>query len=110
MFLRLRYFSSPQTLIPLGYFENCKVFDPRKLSPVSIDVWRAEIAVMTLIIEKMPMVIPKVVRVERSLFTPNACQAIFTSSQVFMATRIAAPPPDLSGRPAKLERNRKQSP
>ena len=60
------------------------MFDPRKLSPVSIEVWRAEIAVMTLMIEKTPMVIPEVVKVERSLLAPNAFQAILTSSQVFM--------------------------
>jgi len=60
------------------------MFDPRKLSPVSIDVWRAEIAVITLMIEKTPMAIPEVVRVERNLFTPNAFQAILISSQVFM--------------------------
>src|SRR5258708_24380254 len=97
MFFRLRYFWSPQTLIPLGYFENWKVFDPRKPSPVSIDAWRAEIAVITLMIEKMPMVMPDVVSAERSLLAPNAFQAILTSSQFFIITRTGAPPPD-SGR------------
>ena len=62
---------------------------------------------MTLMIEKMPMVIPEVVKADRSLFTLNAFQAILTSSQLFMAIRIATLPPDLGERPATPERNRK---
>src|ERR1700730_3189317 len=110
MFRRFRYFSSPQTLIPVGYFENWKVLAPRKVNPVTMDVCSAAIAFITLMMEKIPMVIPEVVRMERSLFTPNAFQAIFTSSQVFIATRIAKLPPDLIWRPARPEQNRKQFP
>jgi hypothetical protein len=38
--------------------------------------------VITLITEKMPMVIPDVVRADRSLFVPNARQAIPTISNM----------------------------
>ena len=62
---------------------------------------------MTLMIEKMPIVIPEVVRADRSLFTPNAFQAILAISQLFMATRTAKLRPDLSGMLARLEQNRR---
>ena len=80
MFLRFRYFSSPATRIPMGYFENWKIFDPRKLSPVSIELCNAEIAVITLMIEKIPIIIPEAVNAERSLFAPSAVQAILIVS------------------------------
>jgi hypothetical protein len=35
-------------------------------------------------IEKTPMLIPEIVKVERSLLAPNAFQAILISSQVFI--------------------------
>jgi hypothetical protein len=38
--------------------------------------------VITLMTEKMPMVIPEVVSAERNLFTPNARQAIVTISNI----------------------------
>jgi hypothetical protein len=48
---------------------------PRKLRPVSIDPRRAETAVITPITEKTPIVIPDIVRNERSLFTPRELSA-----------------------------------
>ena len=52
------------------------MFDPRKLSPFSIEYWSAPIAVMTEMTEKTPMVIPNMVKPERNLFTPNEPSAI----------------------------------
>jgi hypothetical protein len=52
-------------------------------------------------------VIPDVVRAERSLFVPNAFQAILAISQLFMATRSAKLAPDLSGTPAMLGQNQR---
>src|SRR5438046_4518607 len=52
------------------------MFEPRKLRPFSIEYWSAPIAVMTEMTEKTPMVIPNIVRPERSLFTPNELSAI----------------------------------
>ena len=62
---------------------------------------------MTLMIEKMPIVIPDVVRAERSLFAPNAFQAILAISQLFMATRSAKLAPDLGGTLAMLGQNQR---
>ena len=64
----------------MGYFENWKIFDPRKLSPVSIELCSAEIAVITLMIEKIPMLIPEAVNAERSLFALSARHAILIVS------------------------------
>ena len=62
---------------------------------------------MTLMIEKMPIVIPDVVRAERSAFAPNAFQAILAISQLFTATRSAKLAPDLSGTLATLGQNQR---
>src|SRR5690349_8300100 len=56
------------------------MFDPRKLIPFSIEYWSAPIAVMTETTEKTPIVIPNIVRPERSLFTPNEPSAILMIS------------------------------
>ena len=50
--------------------------DPRKLRPDSIDPRNAETVVITPITENTPIVIPAIVRMERSLFTPNELKAI----------------------------------
>src|SRR5437868_15435825 len=47
------------------------MFDPRKLIPFSIEFCSAPIAVMTEMTEKTPIVIPIIVRPERSLFAPK---------------------------------------
>ena len=57
------------------------MFEPRKLRPFSIEYWSAPIAVMTEMTEKTPMVIPNMVRPERSLFTPNELSAIVMISE-----------------------------
>ena len=75
----------------VGYFENWNVFEPRKVNPVSIELCRAEIAVITLITEKMPMVIPEVVRAERNLFAPNDLHAISTISKIIILRRSLVP-------------------
>ena len=59
-----------------GYFANWKIFDPRKLIPLSIEFCNAPIAVMTEMIEKTPMVMPVMVRAERNLFAPSELSAI----------------------------------
>jgi hypothetical protein len=56
------------------------MFDPRKLIPLSIEFCRAPIAVITEIIEKTPMVMPIIVKAERSLFAPNEARAILSIS------------------------------
>ncbi len=52
------------------------MFEPRKLIPFSIEFCNAPIAVITEMTEKTPMVIPTMVRPERSLFTPNEPRAM----------------------------------
>jgi hypothetical protein len=64
------------TLKPVRYFENWKMFEPKKLSPVSIDDCNPEIAVMTLI------EIPDVVSADRSLLAPSDRRAILIISQI----------------------------
>jgi hypothetical protein len=64
------------------------MFEPRKLSPFSIEYWSAPIAVMTEMTEKTPMVIPNIVRPERSLFTPNELSAIVIVSLKRMSFSI----------------------
>src|SRR5438270_9780366 len=83
MLRRLRYFflTSPPALTLAGYFANWKMFDPRKLIPFSIEYCNAPIAVMTEMTEKTPMVIPNMVRPERSLFTPNDPRAMVMISE-----------------------------
>src|SRR5438270_12475852 len=78
MLRRLRYFflTSPPALTLAGYFANWKMFDPRKLIPCSIEYCNEPIAVITEMTEKTPMVIPNMVRPERSLFTPNELRAM----------------------------------
>ena len=61
------------------------MFDPRKLSPVSIELRRAVTVVMTPMTEKTPMVMPSMVRAERSLFTPIELRAILRISMSGMA-------------------------
>src|SRR6266513_684980 len=56
------------------------MFDPRKLIPFSISYCRAPIAVMTEITEKTPIVIPSIVKLERSLFTPSEPSAMLIIS------------------------------
>src|SRR5437870_10788662 len=63
-----------------GYFANWKIFDPRKLIPLSMEFCNAPIAVMTRMIENTPMVIPIIVRAARNLFAPNELSAIFRIS------------------------------
>jgi hypothetical protein len=46
----------------------------------------AEMVVITLMTENMPIVIPDVVRADRNLFTPNARQAIPTISNMSIAS------------------------
>jgi len=58
------------------------MFEPKKLSPDSIEDCSAEIAVITLIIEKIPIVIPEAVKADRSLFAPRDFQAILTISRL----------------------------
>src|SRR5438128_189770 len=57
------------------------MFEPRKLIPFSIEYCNAPIAVITEITEKTPMVIPNIVREERSLFAPNELHAILMISE-----------------------------
>src|SRR5580700_8143314 len=62
--------------MPIGHFANWKMLDPRKLRPVSIEPRRAETAVMTPMTEKTPIVMPDIVRKDRSLFTPSDPKAM----------------------------------
>ena len=59
-----------------GYLANWKMFDPRKLIPLSIEFCKAPMAVITEMTEKTPMVIPVMVKAERSLFAPNEVSAM----------------------------------
>src|SRR5437763_14955560 len=52
------------------------MFEPRKLMPLSIELWSAPIAVMTEMTEKTPIVIPVMVSAERSLFAPSEVSAM----------------------------------
>ena len=63
-----------------GYFANWNMFDPRKLIPLSIEFCKAPMAVITEMTEKTPIVIPVMVKAERSLFAPNEVSAIFIIS------------------------------
>ena len=58
-----------------GYLANWKVFEPRKLNPVSMEPCNAPVAVITLMTENTPMVMPSMVRPERNLFAPSADMA-----------------------------------
>src|SRR5271163_4759123 len=82
MFFRISYLwrSFPSTDRPVGHFANWKMLEPRKLSPVSIDPRSADTAVMTPMTENTPIVMPDIVRNERSLFTPSDPKAIFRIS------------------------------
>jgi hypothetical protein len=62
--------------MPVGHFANWNMFEPRKLRPDSIEPRSAETAVMTPMTEKTPIVMPDIVRNERSLFTPRELNAI----------------------------------
>src|SRR3954470_7370114 len=64
-----------------GYLANWNMFEPRKLIPLSMELWRAPIAVITEITENTPMVMPVMVSAARSLFAPNDDQAISTISR-----------------------------
>src|SRR5207237_1092632 len=57
------------------------MFDPRKLKPFSMELCNAPIAVITEMTEKTPIVMPSIVRAERSLFAPNELQAILMISR-----------------------------
>ncbi len=57
-----------------GYLANWKMFEPRKLIPLSIELCNAPIAVITEMTENTPMVMPIMVRPERSLFAPSDVQ------------------------------------
>src|SRR3982074_893579 len=107
MFRRFRYFGSPPSWIPPLYFENWNVFDPRNVSPPSIDVCKAEIAVITPITEKIPIEIPEIVNAERSLLAPRELQAILTISRINMVIRIAKLQPDSDATLARQEQNLK---
>src|SRR5271168_2486845 len=87
MFRRISYLcrSFPSTVSPVGSFANWKMFEPRKLRPVSIEPRSADTAVMTPITEKTPIVIPDIVRKDRSLLIPRALNAILMTS--FIAER-----------------------
>src|SRR6266478_261695 len=63
-----------------GYFANWKIFDPRKLIPLSMEDCSAPMAVITEITEKTPIVMPSIVSAARSLFAPNDASAILTIS------------------------------
>src|SRR4029453_1320373 len=56
------------------------MFEPRKLIPFSIEYCSAPIAVITEMTEKTPIVIPVIVRLDRSLFTPSELSAILMVS------------------------------
>src|SRR4030095_8669864 len=56
------------------------MFEPRKLIPFSIEYCSAPIAVITEMTEKTPIVIPIIVRLDRSLFTPSELSAILMVS------------------------------
>src|ERR1700704_29510 len=78
MLWRFSYFFwlRPPALTFAGYLANWKIFEPRKLMPLSIEDWSAPIAVMTEITEKTPIVIPVMVSAERSLFAPREVSAM----------------------------------
>src|SRR6266568_8076060 len=56
------------------------MFEPRKLSPFSIEYCNAPIAVMTEMTENTPIVMPSIVSRERSLFAPRDDHAILMIS------------------------------
>src|ERR1700676_4219009 len=66
--------------MPTGHLPNWNMLEPRKLSPVSMEPRRAETAVMTPMTENTPIVIPDMVRNDRSLFTPSEPNAILRIS------------------------------
>src|SRR5436189_5483098 len=82
MLRRFSYLSALRPPCPplTGYFANWKMFEPRKLIPLSIELCSAPIAVMTEITEKTPMVMPIMVSPERSLFAPSELSAILMTS------------------------------
>src|SRR2546429_7411169 len=63
------------------------MFEPRKLIPCSIEYCSAPIAVITEMTEKTPIVIPIMVRLDRSLFTPSELSAILMISRNNMSIK-----------------------
>src|SRR6476620_992002 len=80
---RFSYFCEPlpPAFTLTGYLANWKMFDPKSVKPDSIDACIAPIAVITEITEKTPIVIPSMVRAERSLFAPTEARAIVRISR-----------------------------
>src|SRR6266404_8653691 len=78
MLRRFSYFCALRPPWPplTGYLANWKMLEPRKLMPPSIEDWSAPIAVITEMTENTPIVMPTIVRPERSLFAPNDCIAM----------------------------------
>src|SRR5882724_6928717 len=87
MLWRFSYFFwlRPPALTFAGYLANWKIFEPRKLMPLSIELWSAPIAVMTEITEKTPIVIPVMVNADRNLFAPREESAMAMISRNLMA-------------------------
>src|SRR3954447_211167 len=52
------------------------MFEPRELIPLAIELCNAPMAVMTEITENTPIVMPVMVRAERSLFAPSDANAM----------------------------------
>src|SRR4029450_10628991 len=80
---RFSYFCEPlpPACTLTGYLANWKMFEPKSVRPDSIDACIAPIAVITEITEKTPIVIPSMVRAERSLFAPTEARAIVKISR-----------------------------
>src|SRR5476651_1879669 len=66
----------PSSTMAFGYLLNWKIFEPRKLNPLSIEPRSAETVVITPMTENTPIVMPAIVSIERSLFTPSEANAI----------------------------------
>src|SRR6476620_1224948 len=80
---RFSYFFEPfpPAFTVTGYLANWKIFEPKRVSPVSIEACIAPIAVMTEITEKTPIVIPSMVSAERNLFAPTEAMAMVRISR-----------------------------
>src|SRR6476646_650590 len=91
MLRRFSYFCACRPPCPplTGYLANWKMFEPRKLMPLSIELCSAPIAVITEMTEKTPIVMPTMVSPERNLFAPSDCVAIERISRNCMSLLVS---------------------
>ena len=97
-------------LKPEGNFWNWKAFEPRTLRPDSMEPRNAATVVITPMTENTPIVMPDMVRIDRSLFTASEPMAIRRISESRIGkefTRTATRRPDQGGRRPRPAQSRR---